>query len=135
MDIKKLISEKKAEFNTNGINEALLHDSEKAVGVHFGKELTEYLTEYGYLAYGFVEFYGLNLKQGLKSDLVEQTLYLHKYYPETSTLVAIENQGEGDYYLVDSNDWVYEYDSEEKELCSKDVKLFEYIKKRFEAVG
>ena len=83
----------------------------------------------------YVEFFGMNPRQGLKSDLIEQTLYMHKYFPATSDLIAIDNQGEGDYYLVDSEDVVYEYDTSLKQLRKTALKLFEYIVERFESVG
>ena len=53
----------------------------------------------------------------------------------TSALVAIENQGEGDYFMVDSEDAVYEYDTSLKQLRKTGLKLFEYILKRFESVS
>ena len=102
--------------------------------VYNGDELTEYLLKYGYLGFENVELYGMNARQGLNSDLVTQTQYMHKYYPDTSSLIAIENQGEADYYLVDSDDNVYEYDTNIKQLRKTDLKLFEYIVRRFESV-
>lgn len=98
------------------------------------KTNSEYLLKYGYLGFEYVEFFGMNPRQGLKSDLIEQTLYMHKYFPATSDLIAIENQGEGDYYLVDSEDVVYEYDVSLKRERKTGKKLFEHIVQRFENV-
>ena len=67
--------------------------------------------------------------------MVKQTLYLHKYYPITRGFIALENQGEGDYYIVDENDNVYEYDSELEELTNKNIKVFDYILDRFVQVN
>lgn len=61
-------------------------------------------------------------------------MYLHKYYPVTNKLIAIENQGEGDYYLVDDDDNVFEYDSEIDELINLHMKLNDYIVSRFESI-
>ncbi len=121
--------------NSNSrIDVSMLEQAEKATGTKFGEELAAYLLKYGYLGFEHVELYGMNSRQGLKSDLVSQTMYMHQYYPDTSSLVAIENQGEGDYYLVDSEDNVYEYDTNIKQLRKTGLKLFEYILKRFESV-
>lgn len=49
-------------------------------------------------------------------------------------MIAIENQGEGDYYLVDSEDVVYEYDVSLKRERKTGKKLFEHIVQRFENV-
>ena len=59
---------------------------------------------------------------------------MHKYFTATSDLIAIENQGEGDYYLVDSEDVVYEYDVSLKRERKTGKKLFEHIVQRFENV-
>lgn len=132
MDIEKFVLEHNIDRSNTPINVDILEQAEKAVGVHFGEELTEYLLKYGYLGFEYVEFYGMNSHQGLKSDMIEQTLYLHKYFPATASLIALEDQGDGDYYLVDSQDTVYEYDSSLKELRRTRFSLFEYIVKRFE---
>lgn len=121
------------DHSNSQIDASMLEQAEKATGTKFGKELTAYLLKYGYLGFEHVELYGMNSRQGLKSDLVSQTKYLHQHYPDTSSLVAIENQGEGDYYLVDGEDNVYEYDTNMKQLRKTGLKLFKYILKRFKA--
>ena len=132
MDIEKFVLKHNIDHSNSPINVDVLEQAEKAIGVHFGEELTEYLLKYGYLGFEYVEFYGINSRQGLKSDMIEQTLYLHKYFPATASFIALEDQGEGDYYLVDSQDTVYEYDSSLKELRKTSFSLFESITKRFE---
>ena len=116
------------------INEDFLQKVESTIGIKMGQELKEYLLQYGYLGYEFIEFYGVNSRQNLKSDMVTQTLYLHKYFPQTQAYVAIENQGEGDYYLVDSQDIVYEFISEKNTLNNTKLKLFDFILSRFQSV-
>ena len=61
-------------------------------------------------------------------------LYLHEYYPETKAFIAIEDRGEGDYYLVNGKDEVYEYDVNLGKLVQVKYTLFEYIVHRFEQV-
>lgn len=108
-----------------------VEEAQNIIGIQFGKQLKEYILKYGYLSYKFVELYGINLNQKMESDLVTQTLYIHKYFPETKGYIAVENQGDGDYFMVDNNDNVYEYDSELKELSDIKMKLFDYILDRF----
>lgn len=134
MGIKEFIANNDVDQSNDTIDTSMLEQAEKTIGIHFGEELTEYLLKYGYLGFEYVEFFGMNSRQGLKSDLIEQTLYMHKYFPVTSDLIAIENQGEGDYYLVDSEDAVYEYDTSLKKLKKTGLKLFKHIQERFESV-
>lgn len=106
---------------------------EDITGVKVGKQLVEYMTTYGYLIYDSIELYGITARQEVKdSDLVKQTLYLHKYFPSTKGYIALENQGDGDYYIVDSTDTVYEFISEQNKLVETGLKLFDYIIKHFE---
>lgn len=104
---------------------------EESLGVKFGSFLVEYILQYGYLIYGSVELYGVTKRQGLASDMIKQTEYLHKYFDKTGNFIAIENAGDGDYYLVDSADNVFEYDSELDELIDVKMKLEDYIINRF----
>ena len=134
MKLKDFIQSHDIDQSKNLIDESLLKAAEQMTGISFGSELREYLLQYGYLGYGFAELYGMNARQGLNSDMVKETLYLHEYYPETKEFVAIENQGEGDYYLVNGRDEVYEYDANLGKLVQMKYTLFEYIVHRFEQV-
>ena len=134
MNLDTFVRQHDVDHSNSRIDVPTLEQEEKTIGIKFGDELTEYLLKYGYLGFEYVELYGMNARQGLNSDLVTQTQYMHKYYPDTSSLIAIENQGEADYYLVDSDDNVYEYDTNIKQLRKTDLKLFEYIVRRFESV-
>ena len=131
MNIKQFVLSNDVDYSNALIDETLLKQAESALGVKFGDELKTYLLQYGYLGYSFVEFYGMNSRQKLESDLVKQSLYLHKYFPKTQSYVVIENQGEGDYYLVDSQDTVYEFITETNNLIAKQMKLFDFIVSRF----
>ncbi len=134
MDMKTFISSNQVDFSSNTIDVKMLGTVETAVGVKFGDELTEYVLKYGYLGFEFVELYGVNSRQRLDSDMIKQTIYLHKYFPKTNHYVAIENQGDGDYYLVDGKDYVFEFDTSQKEIINTNMKLFSYILQRFETV-
>ena len=134
MDIIQFIAENDVDKGNALIDVKLLEQAEQIVGVRFGEELTEYLLKYGYLGYEYVELYGMNSRQGLESDMIKQTLYLHKYFPLTNAFVAIENQGDGDYFLVDSDDAIYEYISEQNNLLNTGMKLNQYILHRFQEV-
>lgn len=135
MDIKQFISANDVDQSNAPVDVTLLEQAEKEVGVRFGEELTEYLLKYGYLGFEYIELYGMNSRQGLESDMVKQTLYLHKYFPATQSYVAIENQGEGDYYLVNCEDSVFEYISEQNKLLNTGMSLYQYILHRFQDVN
>lgn len=134
MDIQTFVTQNEVEYSDSLIEASDIPKIENAIGVSLGDELKMYILKYGYLAYKFSELYGVTARQLLDSDLVKQTQYLHSYYPETSGLIAIENQGEGDYYLVDSEDNVFELDTELKSLIPTSKKVFEYIIQRFESI-
>ncbi len=134
MTLYELIKAKGVSYYADTIDAAMLKEAENAVSVHFGIELIEYLFKYGYLAYKHIALYGMNMHQGLESDMVRQTVYLHQYYPATVDYVAIENQGDGDYFLVNSEDDVFEYDVDIKELQPTGKKLSEYLVIRLENV-
>lgn len=131
MTLTSFIEQNEVEYSENRIANGDIVVLENAVGVKFGKELREYLLKYGYLAYEFSELYGVTESQMLNSDIVKETRYLHEYYPITNALIAIEDQGEGDYFVVDSKDQMYEFDSEIETLTRLNLSLFEYITSRF----
>lgn len=135
MTLDVFIKENNVTSTSRLIDEKLLCDVEKSIGLRFGRQLKKYVLAYGYLSYKHVELYGINSNENENSDMVKQTLYLHKYYPITRGFIALENQGEGDYYIVDENDNVYEYDSELEELTNKNIKVFDYILDRFVQVN
>lgn len=134
MSLEQFIEENEVDKTTNLVDESVIAEAEEQLEVTFGTQLKQYILKYGYLAYEHAELYGMNSNEKLKSDLVEQTKYLHKYYPETKNYVVIENQGEGDYYLVDQADMVFEYDTDINKLIAINYTLFEYIVKRFESI-
>jgi hypothetical protein len=134
MTLEEFVKNNEVQSTTRTVGESVMVQAEKLVGVSFGAQLKEYIFKYGYLAFRFCELYGINSNENLESDLVSQTKYLHKYYPETQGYIAIENQGEGDYFLLDQDDNVFEYDTDIGELTAMDQKLFDYILQRFELI-
>ena len=118
-------------FSKNTINENEIKYYEKIIGLTFGKQLQQYILNYGFLSFGSLEFYGINAVQKEKSDLVVQTNYLHNYFEKTKCLIAFESFGDGFYVLVDEKDNVFEYDNETDKLTNLKIMLNDYILKRF----
>ena len=133
MDIFDFVCKHDVDFAAQLPNTDLIDKVELAIGVKIGNQLKQYLLEYGYLGFESIEFYGVNSKQGLSSDLVKQTIYLHKYYSNTKDYIALENCGEGDYAMVDSFDNVYIYQTEDNKLKITNKSLFDYILSRFDS--
>ena len=119
---------------TNLIGEESLAEVEKAFGVPIGTELRRYILEYGYIAYEYVELYGVNSNQGLDSDMVKQTAYLHEYFPVTAEYIALGGDGEVGYTLVDSEDHVYDFDPDSSKPEPTGLQLFDSIVKCYEEV-
>ncbi|TXJ46423.1 hypothetical protein EPJ70_01625 [Brachyspira aalborgi] len=134
MDIKEFVEKNNLEKCKNLIKVEQLNNIEKEIKIKFGNELKKYILEYGYLAYEYIELYGINSKQGIESDMVKQTLYLHKYFPKTINYIAVENLGDGNYYIVDNKDNIYKYISEEDKIVDMQLKLFKYIMNRFNEI-
>ena len=117
------------------IKENELSIYEKELDVKFGSQLKEYILKYGYIAYKYIELYGINSTQGINSDMISASKMLHNLSEQTRGLIAIENQGDGDYYLVDSNDNMYELILDESlSLVKQDITLFKYIETRLESI-
>lgn len=134
VNLQSFIFDNKVEYSKNLIRRKSLLMISKAMGVSVGKELADYILRYGYLAYKHSELYGINSIQFLNSDMVKQTIYLHTYYNETKNYISLENQGEGDYYLVNDKDEIYEFNTETRTLTSTRNKLYEYIIERFKSI-
>lgn len=130
--LKEFVEKNGIEYTKNIVSEPELYMLKAQFNLKFGNELTYYILNFGYLAYESVEFYGINSRQGVKSDMLTQTIYLNKHFPCTKNLIALENIGEGEYYLVDSKDKIYQFISEENKLNEINLTLIEYIIKRLE---
>lgn len=132
--LESFVEKNSVEKSDSLIDEKMLKQIENYIGVKIGGILSQYLLKYGYLSYEYIELYGITKLQGTDSDMVKQTLYLHEYFPLTKKCIALENQGEGDYYLVNSEDKVFEYDTELGELTDMKLNLEDYILQRFRSV-
>lgn len=131
MTLLDFIKNNEVDYSYNRASEKLLKEIETKIGTSFGKQLKQYILDYGYLGYKYIEFFGVNNFQGLNSDMVAKTKRLNELFQKTKGLIAIEDQGDGDYYLVDSNDSVYRFVAANNELVSQNMDLFEYILQRF----
>lgn len=80
---------------------------ESALGASLGRQLKEYLMEFGYLGCGPIEFYGVNEMQKEKSDLVKTSQMLRNASGVLSGYVAIECIGDDLYAMCDSEDKMY----------------------------
>lgn len=134
MTLIDFIKNNDVDYSFNRITVDMISGFENKVNVLFGDQLKKYIVEYGYLGYKHVELFGINNNQGINSDMVNKTLHLHEKFDKTRGLVAVEDQGDGDYYLVDSNDMVFRFISVNNELIPQNIGLFEYILKRFLSV-
>ena len=134
MDLNEFIENNEVLYGKNLVVADDVSIIEKQVEVSFGKELTQYVLRYGYLAYKHIELYGVNSVQMLDSDMVTQTVYLHKYFPITKGYVALENTGDGNYILVSSDDDVFEFSSDDNQIQNIGMKMFSYIITRFQSV-
>lgn len=131
MNLKEFIGSRDVDFTKNLVSIDEIENFEDRIGVSFGGELIKYIVTYGYLAYKYIEMYGVNSKQMFDSDMVKQTEYLHQYFPKTRMFIALENCGDGKYALVSPEDEVFEYVAEENRMKDTGLKLFDYIYARF----
>lgn len=125
------VKNNECDYTRNIISLEVLKMVEETIGIKFGNQLSEYLLKYGYLGYKSVELYGMNSNQGLNSDLFEQTMYLHNSFEITQPYIAIDKIQDSIYTLIDSNDNIYICDLEKNVIRNVNIKLFEYIFKRF----
>lgn len=130
MNLKEFIDTHDVDYSFNRVDRSFLPEMENLVGVRLGEQLKNYIICYGYLGYEYVELFGINNSQGIKSDMIQRTLFVHKQFDVTAGLIAIEDQGDGDYYLVDENDRVYRL-MPDKSLKNTDLDFEEYILDRF----
>ena len=123
MTLEEFIQKNDVESSKMLIDEEDLIMMSKYIGVKFGTKIKDYVTKYGYLAYKNIEFYGINNRQMEKSDMISQSVYIHKYFPKTKNYIAFEHNGEDSYAIVDSEDKVYIYnaDTDQIEYTGKDL--------------
>ena len=103
---------------------------EKIMNVTMGEQLKNYILQFGCIGYEFITFFGIIERLKERSSMVKHTLYLHEKASQTLPFIAFEDQGDGDFYLVDSEDNVYRYLESRDELQELSLKLNEYILER-----
>lgn len=131
-EIRNFVAKNDVLFSKNTINEQEIQYYQKIIGLTFGKQVQQYILNYGFLSFGSLEFYGINAVQKEKSDLIVQTNYLHYHFKKTKVLIALESIGDGLYALVDRKDNIFEYDTETDSLTNLKIMLNNYLLKRFE---
>ena len=134
MQLSQSVKGKKIDKSPAPLRNSDIIMAEVFLDAKIGSQLKEYLTEYGYIGCGSIEMYGINRRMIARSDMITTTAMLHEYYSRTKELIAIENQGDGDYYMVDENDNVYRFLMTGKRLSQTNKKLFDYISQRLSTV-
>lgn len=127
MELKDYLPLQKLEFSRRRIREGSIPFYENHLNMKFGPQLRDYLLNFGYLAYRNVELLGINKDQNVESDMVVTTKNLRKLCPDLSQLVVIENQGDGDYYLVNEEDRVWRFLLNYAELSDTGMDLNDYV--------
>ena len=100
---------------------------EKMLNCNFGEQLKKYLLDLGYVSYRNVELYGITADLGVDSDMVKTTKRLQKSFPALKGLIAVENQGDGDYYFVDQNDRMFRFLIASKEVIDLHMSFEDYV--------
>lgn len=127
MKLKDMLLKHDIDYSVNRIDAEEVEKYEELLGTKFGVQLIEYIINYGYIGYRHIEMYGINAAQGESSDMIKTTVALRKKDLQLNDLIAIENQGDGEYYFVDSKDQVYRYFQSSKELSKISVDMESYI--------
>lgn len=134
MTLSEIVKDKKIDRSPFPIKKSDIIAVEIYLGMKIGDQLKDYLINYGYIGCGFVEMQGINRRMMMRSDMIKNTMLMHEQHPNTKGLIIIENQGDGDYYLVDSRDNMYRYLEERDHLTNLHINLYEYISKRLSIV-
>lgn len=127
MDLIDYLPIRDIEFAKHRIKEGSLQAYEKMLNCKFGEQLKKYLLDLGYISYRSVELYGITADQGVDSDLIKTTKRLQKSFPALKGLIAVENQGDGDYYFVDQNDRMFRFLIASKEVIDLHMSFEDYV--------
>lgn len=92
--------------------------------------LMAYLTRYGWLAYGSVEFLGAS-GDG-RSDMADVTEVMRRYFPYTDGYAAVERLGDGVMAVCDAHGRMFRFLPPD-ELVDMHVQLEDYMADRFRA--
>lgn len=127
MKLKDILLKYDIDYSVSRIDAEKIKKYEELLGTEFGVQLREYIINYGYIGYRHIEMYGINAVQGESSDMIKTTIALRQRDSQLNGLIAIENQGDGEYYFVDSKDQIYRYFQGAKELSKISVDMESYI--------
>lgn len=102
------------------------------LGMSFGPELADYLSVYGAISFGIVEFNGLTEVKKNNSSLVRNTMFLRDAFPsKLKGMVLLEDRGDGDYVLCDLFDHIWFFKPElSLELVDSKMDLINYTLQR-----
>lgn len=125
--LNDFLKNKEFDSTINLVSNEFINNVQSITNIKFGVQLREYILKYGYIGYKFLELYGINSKQGMNSDLIKQTLYLHQYFERTKQYYALANEGDGEYILINSEDKIFSFDSDTNEIISLDIKFEDYL--------
>jgi hypothetical protein len=133
--VKRISSVGITEKSKNPASVQLLESIEEYLNIKLGSQMCSYLLEYGYLAFGYIEFNGANEKQKLRSDIVINSGYVHEHYPETRGFIVLEDRGEEDFILCDSQDAVYSFTpAASRGIRKMNLYLVDYIIERYNQI-
>lgn len=127
MKLKDILLKYDIDYSVRRIDAEEIKKYEELLGTEFGVQLREYIINYGYIGYRHIEMYGINAVQGESSDMIKTTIALRQRDSQLNGLIAVENQGDGEYYFVDSKDQIYRYFQGSKELSKISVEMESYI--------
>jgi len=116
--------------------EELLLKAQEKLNFKMGILLKDYLLNCGFLEFFFVEINGIYANKGLDSDLITKTISLQERFEKTKGFILLEDKGDGDYILCDSNDKVYEFiPSMSFEIKPLNVDIISYLESRYSEVA
>ena len=133
--LRDIVENYDVDCTQNLIDSIKLLDFQTLLNVNFGEILKEYLLNYGYIGFQSIEFYGINSKQLEKSDMITQTIYLHKYFPKTKGFIVFNNMDGHNYVLVDSEDKIYYYNTQNNQITYTNSNLCDFIVNQFESIN
>lgn len=131
--ISDFIKNNDVDIVENKLEENELKQLFSAISFYPGAQFIEFVKKFSYLAYGPVEFFGINIELMENSYLFKTTKALIEKYETVKGYYVVEACGDGYYVLVDAEDNIYNFfvgDSESPEPVGE--KFYNYILMRFE---
>lgn len=129
--INDFITNHDVDIVKNALSETELQALFQTISFVPGEQFLDFVTNYSYLAFEEVEFFGISGKLREKSNLFVRTQMLSQNYTETKGFYIIESRGDGYFILVDNKDYVYKFyvgDTQTPESTGE--MFFDYVLKR-----